>query len=206
MTLNMYSLPLFPLNVVVCPDGALPLKIFEARYLDMVRDCLRNKTSFAIVTILPEGETDLEGNFPFANIGTMVNIVDADVTTLGLMMIRCVGQHRVKIHSFTQQTDGLVVGQVSDVANDVAVPIPEDLNPSVKILKQLLKTLADQNLTPTNMPIVEPYQFDNASWVSNRWVELLDISLLQKQRLMQMDSSILRLDMIQDILEANKVA
>ena len=202
----MYSLPLFPLNVVVCPDGALPLKIFEARYLDMVRDCLRNKTSFAIVTILPEGETDLEGNFPFANIGTMVNIVDADVTTLGLMMIRCVGQHRVKIHSFTQQADGLVVGQVSDVANDVAVPLPEDLNPSVKILKQLLKTLADQNLTPTNMPIVEPYQFDNASWVSNRWVELLDISLLQKQRLMQMDSSILRLDMIQDILEANKVA
>ena len=204
--MNMYSLPLFPLNVVVCPDGALPLKIFEARYLDMVRDCLRNKTSFAIVTILPEGETDLEGNFPFANIGTLVNIVDADVTTLGLMMIRCVGQHRVKIHSFTQQTDGLVVGQVSDVPNDIAVPIPKDLNPSVKILKQLLKTLADQDLTPTNMPIVEPYHFDNASWVSNRWVELLDLSLLQKQRLMQMDSCILRLDLIQDILEANKEA
>ena len=203
--MKTYNLPLFPLNVVVCPDGYLPLKIFEARYLDMVRDCLRNKSSFAIVTILPEGETDPEGNFPFANIGTLVNIVDADVTTVGLMMIRCVGQHRVKVDSFTQQPDGLVMGEVNDISNDVSIPVPEDLNPSVKVLKQLLKTLANQNLSPTNMPIVEPYQFENAAWVANRWVELLDLPLLQKQRLMQMESPILRLELIQDILDANKV-
>ena len=203
--MKTYNLPLFPLNVVVCPDGYLPLKIFEARYLDMVRDCLRNKSSFAIVTILPEGETDPEGNFPFANIGTLVNIVDADVTTVGLMMIRCVGQHRIKVDSFTQQPDGLVMGEVNDISNDVSIPVPEDLNPSVKLLKQLLKTLANQNLSPTNMPIVEPYQFENAAWVANRWVELLDLPLLQKQRLMQMESPILRLELIQDILDANKV-
>lgn len=203
--MKTYNLPLFPLNVVVCPDGYLPLKIFEARYLDMVRDCLRNKSSFAIVTILPEGETDPEGNFPFANIGTLVNIVDADVTTVGLMMIRCVGQHRIKVDSFTQQPDGLVMGEVNDISNDVSIPVPEDLNPSVKVLKQLLKTLANQNLSPTNMPIVEPYQFENAAWVANRWVELLDLPLLQKQRLMQMESPILRLELIQDILDANKV-
>lgn len=203
--MKTYNLPLFPLNVVVCPDGYLPLKIFEARYLDMVRDCLRNKSSFAIVTILPEGETDPEGNFPFANIGTLVNIVDADVTAIGLIMIRCVGQHRIKVDSFTQQPDGLVMGEVNDISNDVSIPVPEDLNPSVKVLKQLLKTLANQNLSPTNMPIVEPYQFENAAWVANRWVELLDLPLLQKQRLMQMESPILRLELIQDILDANKV-
>ena len=55
------------------------------------------------------------------------------------------------------------------------------------------------------MPIVEPYQFDNAAWVANRWVELLDLPLLQKQRLMQMEGPILRLELIQDILDANKV-
>ena len=171
----------------------------------MVRDCLRNKSSFAIVTILPEGETDPEGNFPFANIGTLVNIVDADVTAIGLIMIRCVGHHRVKVDSFTQQPDGLVIGEVSDIPNDVSIAVPEDLNPSVKVLKQLLKNLADQDLSPTNMPFVEPYQFENAVWVSNRWVELLDLPLLQKQRLMQMESPILRLELIQDILDANKV-
>lgn len=203
--MKTYPLPLFLLNVVVCPDGSLPLKIFEARYLDMVRDCLRNKTSFAVVTILPEGETDPKGNFPFANIGTLVNIVDADVSAIGLIMIRCIGQHRVKIESFTQQPDGLVIGEVNDISNDVSIPVPEDLNPSVNVLKQLLKTLADQDLSPMNMPVVGPYQFENAAWVSNRWVELLDLPLLQKQRLMQLESPILRLELIQDILDANKV-
>lgn len=204
--MNTYSLPLFPLNVVVCPDGAMPLKIFESRYLDMVRNCLRNKTSFAVVTILPEGETDLAGNFPFANIGTLVNIADADVTTVGLMMIRCVGQHRVKVHSFTQQANGLVIGDVSTILNDESIPVPEDLNALVNILKQFLQTLVDQDFPHANLPIVEPYQFENAAWVSNRWVELLNLPLLQKQRLMQMDSPILRLELIQDILDANKIA
>lgn len=117
--MNNYSLPLFPLNVAVCPGGLLPLRIFEARYLDMVTNCLRNHSSFAVVTVLPEGETDSEGNFPFASVGTSVEIIETDVTTVGLMMIRCVGHHRVKINSFTLQADGLVIGKVTDVANDV---------------------------------------------------------------------------------------
>ena len=171
----------------------------------MVRDCLRNKSSFAIVTILLEGETDPQANFPFANIGTLVNIVDADVTAVGMIMIRCVGQHRVNVDSFTQQPDGLVIGRVSDIPNDVSLAVPEDLNSAVDVLKQLVKTLTNQNLPESSMPIVKPYQFDNAAWVSNRWVELLDLPLLQKQRLMQMASPILRLELIQDILDANKL-
>ena len=203
--MKTYSIPLFPLDVVVCPGGILPLKIYEARYIDMVRDCLRNKSSFAIVTILPEGETDLEGNFPFAKVGTLVNIVDADVTTVGLIMIRCVGQHRVKIDSFSQQADGLVIGEIRDIPNDLPMPIPEDLNLSIRVLKQLLDSLANQNLLPSNMPTVESYQFENASWVANRWIEILDLPLVQKQRFLQMESPILRLELIQDFLEANKI-
>lgn len=203
--MNTYSLPLFPLNVVVCPGGLLPLKIFEARYLDMVSNCLKNKSSFAIATILPEGETDPEGNFPFANIGTLVNIIDADVTIVGLMTINCMGHHRVKIDSFTQQPDGLVMGEVMDIPNDFLMPIPEDLNLSARVLKELLESIDAQNLTPTNMPSVDSYQFEDASWVGNRWIEMLDMPLLQKQRLMQMESPILRLELIQDFLEANKI-
>ena len=203
--MKTYSIPLFPLDVVVCPGGILPLKIYEARYIDMVRDCLRNKSSFAIVTILPEGETDLEGNFPFAKVGTLVNIVDADVTTVGLIMIRCVGQHRVKIDSFSQQADGLVIGEIRDIPNDLPMPIPEDLNLSIRVLKQFLDSLSDQKLSPLNMPTVESYQFENVSWVANRWIEILDLPLVQKQRFLQMESPILRLELIQDFLEANKI-
>ena len=199
------SLPLFPLDLVVCPNGRIPLKIFEARYLDMVRNCLRNKSSFAIVTILPEGETDTEGNFPFADVGTLVSIDEADVTTVGLMMIVCTGQQRVKVESFIQQPDGLIIGEVRDIPNDIFMPIPEDLILAQKVLKQLLNNLADQDTTFKNMPVVEPYEFENATWVSNRWVELLDLPMLQKHRLMQMASPILRLELICDILSANNI-
>ena len=200
--MNTYPLPLFPLNLVVCPEGLLPLRIFEVRYLDMVRNCLRNKSSFAVVTVLPEGETDSQGNFPFANVGTLLDIVDADVTTVGLIMIRCVGQRRVKIDSYTQQKDGLLIAEVNDIANDLELPIPEDLQMTSIGLKRLLESLPEQNISTENLPVIEPYKFEDASWVANRWVELLDLPLLQKQRLMQIDSPILRLELIHDILDA----
>ena len=146
-----------------------------------------------------------EGTFPFANVGILVNIVNADVTTVGLMTIRFLGQHRVKIDSFTQEADGLVMGEVINIPNDTVMPIPKDLNLSIRVLKQLLDSLADQKLSPSNMPAVESYEFENASWVANRWIEILDLPLVQKQRLMQMESPILRLELIQDCLEANKI-
>lgn len=194
-----YSLPLFPLNVVLCPEGLIPLKIFEARYLDMVKNCLRNQSSFAIVAVLPEGTTDPEGTFPFADVGTVVNIIDADVDTVGLMMIRCIGQRRIKVESFAQQADGLVVGQVTDIPNDIEIPIPEDLKIASEVLRQLLDSLPTQ-ITPDKMPVVEPYKLEDTAWVAHRWIELLDLTLLEKQRLMQLDSPVVKLELIQDIL------
>jgi len=170
----------------------------------MVRNCLRNKSAFAVVAVMPEGETDPDGYFPFANIGTLVDIVDADVTTVGLMNIRCVGRQRVKIDSFVKQTDGLLVGQVNDIPNDLAAEIPEDLKSTATSLQDLLISLPASGVAPENIPVIQPYQFENAAWVANRWVELLDLPLLQKQRLMQLDSPVLRLELIHDILYENR--
>lgn len=203
--MQTYSIPLFPLELVVCPQGRIPLRIFEARYLDMVRNCLRNNTSFAIVTILKEGEKESNNNFTFANVATVIKIADADVTTVGLITIVGIGEHRVNIQSHTQQADGLFIGQVTDIPNDLAMPIPEDLMLTQQVLKQLITTLTEQYSDLKNLPIAEPYDFDNAAWVDNRWVEILDLPLLQKHRLMQMDSPILRLELIHDILYANKL-
>ena len=199
--MNHYLLPLFPLNVVVCPQGLMPLRIFEARYLDMVKNCLRNKTAFVIVTLLPQTQANPKSLFPFAEVGTLVEIVEADVSTVGLMMVRCVGQHRAKIESITQQADGLVIGKISDIANDVELPIPEDLQITSSSLQRLLEALPEQGVLPIDIPVTKPYKFNDASWVANRWLELLDLPLLDKQRLMQMDSPILRLEMINDILD-----
>ncbi len=200
---NTYELPLFPLNVVVCPNGFIQLRIFEARYLDMVRSCLRNKSAFAIVTVFPEGETHFEGDFPFTQVGTLLKIIEADVTTVGLIMVRCVGQHRVKIHTITKQSDGLIIGQVEDLPNELVNLIPDDLKGASDHLKQLIKSVKEQGINEKEIPILEPYQLEDATWVSNRWVELLDLSLLEKYRLMKLESPILRLELVSDILESN---
>lgn len=200
--MNAYSLPLFPLNVVVCPGGVLPLKIFEARYLDMIRDCLRDNSPFAIATVFPQNDVDSSHYFPVARIGTLVGIIDVSVTTIGLMMIRCLGKHRININSFSQQMDGLVIGEVTDIANDYELPIPDDLEFTSSALEQLLESLPEQGISSEKMPVIKPYKLDDASWVANRWLELLDLPLQQKQCLMQHESPIERLEVINDILNS----
>lgn len=199
--INNYSLPLFPLESVICPGGLMRLRIFEMRYLDMVKHCLRNKTSFCIVAISPEKTVKPVSNLPFASTGTIMDITHADVTTVGLMMIDCIGQHRTKIHSFTQQSDGLLIGNLSDISNDLEIPIPDDLKIISSRLQRLIESFANQGVLQSDIPIVKPYQYNDASWVSNRWVELLDLPLLEKQRLMQLDSPIVRLELIYDLLD-----
>jgi Lon protease-like protein len=202
---NNYDLPLFPLNSVICPLGIMRLQIFEPRYLDMVRSCLRNKTSFVIVAVAPEKKAIPDSNLPFASIGTLMNISNADVTTVGLLMINCIGQHRVKIHAFTQQADGLLIGNVCDISNDMEIPIPDDLKIVSSHLQRLIESFSNQGVLPSDVPIAEPYQYNDASWVSNRWVELLDLPLLEKQRLMQLDSPIVRLELIYDLLDLSYI-
>jgi Lon protease-like protein len=203
--INNYSLPLFPLHSVMCPGGLMRLRIFEPRYLDMVKSCLRNKTSFGIVAVFPEKTTKQDGNLPFASIGTIMNITNADVTTVGLMMIDCIGQHRIKIQSFTQQANGLVIGNLSDISNDLEIPIPDDLKIVSSRLQRLIESFPNQGVLPSDIPIAQPYQYNDASWVSNRWVELLELPLLEKQRLMQLDSPIVRLELIYDLLDLSYI-
>ena len=129
-----YSLPLFPLNVVIFPEGLLPLRIFEARYLDMVRACLRNSTPFGLVVHLSDSEyfSQAPDDLPFTRVGTTFTIIEADVAQVGLMNIVCRGVNRFRVHSAEQQPDGLWVGVVEDIANDLVQSIPDDL----KILRK----------------------------------------------------------------------
>ena len=177
------------------------LRIFEPRYLDMVKNCLKNNSAFCLVAAAPEKTTRPDNKLPFASIATVMKISHADVTTVGLMMIDCIGQHRVKIHSFTQQADGLLIGDISDISNDCEIAIPYDLQILSTRLQNLIESFADQGVLPGDIPIAKPYQYQDAAWVANRWVELLELPLLEKQRLMQLDSPIVRLELLHDLLD-----
>lgn len=179
------------------------LRIFEARYLDMIKACLRQQTGFAMVAALPETRQDTANPLPFAQVATVVEILDADVTTVGLILISCRGQRRVKVMDYHIQADGLVVGLVEDIDNDMQIAIPDDLKMVSDSLEALITSLPQQGMSEQDIPILKPYAYNDAAWVSNRWVELLDLSLIEKQRLMQMDSPIVRLELIYDLLNAN---
>jgi len=194
--MNSHVLPLFPLNVVIFPQGLLPLKIFEARYLDMVRNCLRTKTGFGVVAA-NQGKNAL----PFADVGTAFTIADADVPSPGLMMIQCAGQQRFRVKSAHQADDGLWMGEVEDIEQDQSISIPDDLKLTSTYLERLIKSLrqADQQ---NGLPFLEPFKLDDCAWVANRWCELLEMPIAQKQRLLELDSPLVRLELVQDILNS----
>lgn len=194
--MKTYPLPLLPLEIVICPKGLVPIKILEDQYLDMVKVCLRDKTPFGIVTSISQKESFLKRSFPFFDIATSVEIIEIDEKLADSLSIRCSATHRIKIHSFDKQKNGLLVGHVSDISNDLRMAIPEDLQFTSAILNELLNSVSSVKAS-----IPPPYELDSASWVSNRWTELLNLPLLDKQRLMQQESPIVRLELIQDLLQ-----
>lgn len=194
------TIALFPLNVVIFPQGLLPLRIFEARYLDMVKTAYKSQSEFGVVATFAEAHP----YFPFCEVGTAVRIVDFDVPEVGLINIRCLAIERFRILAVHQQKDGLWLGEVTNIANDIAISLPDDLIKTADSLRQLINALLKQGFTEETLPIAKPYLFDDCAWVANRWIELLNLPLEQKQRFLELDSPLVRLELIQDMFLENE--
>ena len=213
--LPLAALPLFPLGTVLYPDGLLPLQIFEVRYLDMIGKCHRNGTPFGVVSLtqgtevrLPNAEPSGDGfaDEAFHSVGTLATITDYAVPQPGLMVIRCTGTQRFKINRSEKLKHGLWVADVTLLTDDLAVPIPDDLQPAVDALKKLILSLQKRNVPAEQMPILTPYQFDDCGWVANRWCELLPIPVALKQQFMALDNPLLRLELVNDMLDRSDIS
>jgi len=177
------DLPLFPLNAVLFPGGPLPLRIFEPRYLDMVSQCLREQSGFAVV-LLGEGE-EASAAASFAATGTEARIVDFDRLDGGLLGISCLGRERVRIVEAWREPDGLNRGRVLDIAADPVVAVPDEQAWLTEIVRQVLPE-ADEIYR-----LVE--RRDDAAWVANRLAELLPLSLGDRQTLLELNDPLERL-------------
>src|SRR5262245_7701022 len=132
-------LALFPLSTVVFPGGPLRLRIFEARYVDLVGRCLRENSGFGVALIVEGSEV---GPARTANVGTEARIVDFERTSDGLLGITARGERRFRIESVRQQNDGLNLAQVEWYAPDPRLPVPDEYAPLVLALRQTLPQLA----------------------------------------------------------------
>jgi Lon protease-like protein len=196
------SIPIFPLGATLFPDGMMALKIFEVRYLDMTKKCLRDNTPFGIVTLNQGIEVQVAGKqVEFAEVGTLATIIHFEAVQPSLFMLRCQGGQRFKILQCELQANGLWRAEVELIAPDEVVGIPPELLPTADALTKIIRTLEDQGIAPDQRPIIQPYQLQDCAWVANRCAELLDLPSQQKQHLLTMENPRLRLDLVQELLE-----
>ncbi len=201
---HLSELPLFPLGTVLFPGGLLPLRIFEVRYLDMISRCHREGTPFGVVSLVRGSEvrSALEpGGELFSDVGTLARIIEHSAPQSGLLVIRCRGEERFAVQRRQQLRHGLWVADAQLLPEDRRMPVPEDLQHVVQGLRKLLHQLQARKLPPEQIPLLQPYRFEDCDWVANRWCELLPVPLEVKQQLMALDNPLVRLELVSDLLD-----
>ena len=127
--LTLSSLPLFPLGSVLFPGGLLALRVFEVRYLDMVRKCHQAGAPFGVVA-LTQGREVRQAGAPeeqFNDVGTLAVIEQIDTPQPGLITLLCRGSQRFRITQRSHLPHGLWIADVGHLDQDLTVPVPEDL-------------------------------------------------------------------------------
>ena len=197
------ALPLFPLQSVLFPGGLLALKVFEARYLDLVAECLRHQQPFGVVCLLQGSEVRADkGAVRFENTGVLARLDDVDSEQPGVLRVRCSGTRRFRLEgAAAPQADGLWVGRAELLADDPLLPPGSGHQPTVLALANAIAKLKAQGAEPFKLP----HRLDDAGWVANRWCEILPISLSAKQKLMELDDPQLRLQLVHDYLRGKGV-
>jgi uncharacterized protein len=186
------QLPLFPLHTVLVPGASLGLRIFEPRYLDLVRECGRSGSGFGVCLLL-QGEEDDPGAVPAA-VGTLARIEDFGTGDDGLLTLQVRGVRRFRALDTRVRDNGLAVASVEWLAPD-----PDDeLRPEHGLLAELLRRILEQVGDAAAQP--SPVQLDDAAWVGWRLAELLPLEDPQRQALLQEDDPHARLDQLLRLL------
>lgn len=190
------EIPLFPLGAVLFPRGMLSLKVFEQRYLDMAAACMKDHTPFG-VCLIASGKEVGEPAVPHS-VGTLAHIDRGDMPQLGILMLDVHGGERFRIVSQSAQPDGLLRAEVElfEERPKQAVPVAQ------QALLPLLRKVAS-DLGPEKMP--EPHDFDDAAWVGYRLTEIMPVQSLAKQKLLELDDPVSRLEILFTYLAQRKL-
>lgn len=193
VTVDLMNVPLFPLNSIVLPRGRIPLQLFEPRYIDMLTRCLKEDRGFVVVLLREGNETGPVA--AFYDIGTYVRIIDFQQLDNGLLGITVEGESKVSVVRSWQQEDGLNVGDVECLVEEAGSEVPERYSELPSVLKALFRHPVIRDL---NMEI----DYGDARDVGWRLTELLPLDKQEKQKLVELQDPLERLDRLQGLLEA----
>lgn len=193
---ELLEIPLFPLGGVLCPGGVLSLKVFEQRYLDMAAACMKNHTPFG-VCLIASGKEVGKPAIPH-EVGTLAHIDVGDMPQLGILMLSVRGGRRFRILSRKIEPDGLLRAHVELLDEQPGRSIPEAQLGMLPLLKKVASDLG-----PEKMP--EPHEFDDAAWVGYRLTEIVPVQPLAKQKLLELDDPVSRLEILYTYLAQRKL-
>ncbi len=181
------EIAIFPLQTVLFPEGTLPLRLFEQRYLDMAKDCLRDELPFGVSLIASGAEVGAPAE-PH-EVGTLARIVDWDMPQLGLLQVTTQGGERFQIRERWANAKGLLRAVVEILPEEGPAPLSHEHSRLLPLLKRALEELASQGNAPP-----APYRLHDAAWGAWRFCELLPLPIELKQDLLELDSHHERLD------------
>jgi len=190
------EIPIFTLNTVLYPDSLLPLKIFEQRYMDMAKTCMKDHLPFG-VCLIQAGEEVGEPATPHA-VGTLARITHWDMPQLGILQITARGEQRFLIEDSRVGANGLISAQVSILPQETAQSIPAEYAACQDVLRHIIEELGESHFTPLQM--------DNAAWVGYRLAEALPIKPSARQDLLEMNDSTTRLKILLEFLKRQGLA
>jgi Lon protease-like protein len=187
------DLPLFPLNTVLFPRGPLPLRIFETRYVDMVKRCMREGVCFGVVLV--QGGSEVGQAPGYADIGTSARIIDFNLLQDGLLGITCRGERRFRVLRRWREADGLNMGAVEwiDPPAPAATSVPVEYRHLADLLRRVLPELGDVYAG------LEP-RYDDADWVGARLIEILPLALGDKQSCLELEDPLERLALVAPLI------
>jgi uncharacterized protein len=185
------EIPIFPLNTVLCPGGLLPLKVFEQRYIDMTKLCLRDGRPFGVCLIREGGEVGTPATPE--RVGCLSTILEWDMQQLGIFELKTLGTARFAIRDQSVGGNGLITAEVNMLVEEPRTALPEEHDPCARVLRLIIDKLGNDHFR-------EPFDFEDAAWVSYRLIETLPLKLPAKQKLLELDDSRARLMVLHKFL------
>ena len=186
---------LFPLHTVLFPGGRLPLRIFEQRYMEMAKACLRDNAPFG-VCLIHQGKEVGEPAVP-VGVGCLARIAEWDMPQLGVLQVTARGESRFRILHQRVQADGLVRASIELLPEGDDAPLPDAAARYAKLLERVIEQ---------HPALLErPHRLDSSAWVSARLAELLPLPLEAKQALLETENGRARLEKLDALVSTQSI-
>jgi uncharacterized protein len=191
------EIPLFPLNTVLFPGGLLPLRVFEQRYLEMAKACLRDSTPFGVCLIREGAEVGSPATHE--DMGCLAHITQWDMQQLGLLQLVAQGGRRFRVIEKRIRADGLILAGIELLSEEADAPIAEKFVACQRLLERIVSEHGERLFA-------RPFLLDSSAWVGARLAEVLPLPAATRQKLLELGDGQQRLEVLQRLLAESALA